>query len=88
MTLSARAALALLLLLLAATALPSVAGQLEDRPLELPGRPARPRPTGGMAAAAADPDERAGYFAIPNTQRRLFYWYFQVRCAGQHPADV
>ena len=81
MTLPISAALALLLLL-PATALPHVAGQLEDRPLELPGRPARPRPTGGVAAAGTDPDERAGYFAIPNTQRRLFYWYFQVRGAG------
>ncbi|KAL4458966.1 hypothetical protein ABPG75_013831 [Micractinium tetrahymenae] len=25
------------------------------------------------------PEERAGYFSIPGTQRRLFYWYFQAR---------
>ena len=73
-----------LLLLLAVAALPHAASQLEDRPLELTGRPTSPRPAGAAAAAAAgsNPDERAGYFAIPNTQRRLFYWYFQVRGAG------
>ncbi len=69
-----------LVLLLVAVHLRLSAAQLTDKPLLLPGRPL---PGGGgsvSAAVAGDAaDERAGYFAIPGTQRRLFYWYFQVR---------
>lgn len=69
-----------LVLLLVVAYLQLAVAQLKDAPLLLPGRPL---PGGGAsvsAAVAADvAEERAGYFAIPGTQRRLFYWYFQVR---------
>lgn len=52
-------------------------GKLVDRPLVLPGVP--PRPPGPPAAsAAAAAGQRSGYFPIEGTQRRLFYWFFQV----------
>ncbi|PSC76189.1 serine carboxypeptidase-like [Micractinium conductrix] len=67
-----------LLVLLAAAWIVHASAQLTDAPLRLPGRPA---PQSGVTAAAgaSQAEERAGYFGIPGTQRRLFYWFFQAR---------
>lgn len=69
-----------LVLLFLAAAVQLAASQLSDSPLELPGRLPRGPPPGSASAAAApnDPEERYGYFSIPGTQRRLFYWFFEV----------
>lgn len=68
---------------LVATCLRPAEAQLTDAPLLLPGRPRQGGAASVSAAAAADvAEERAGYFSIPGTQRRIFYWYFQVRTKG------
>ena len=80
-----------LLVLLAAAWIVHASAQLTDAPLRLPGRPA---PQSGVTAAAgaSQAEERAGYFGIPGTQRRLFYWFFQVGAEGrgrsQTPGDT